>query len=526
MWLPEPYRVLDTLDVTELAQTIDQLSEASWQADKKLLQSMTKNRQADSIFIRSIAAADFSRILSERPLKQDDVQFYQGWSELAGELDAVLQKILSYFSAGGVVTRVQLARMQPGAMIRRHVDQSLVLLASHRVHLPLSTNQDVEFFIGNQSYHMPVGSMFELNNRLQHAVENKGQTDRVHLIVDYLPPENNQPAIHHAGFEPRLKREAFDARSPAAAPREQYSLPTIIVTSVVRGAHKTQSHGGVYTVDMNTERVEQLLDWNNCDISWEGRGWDRGLRGIACVGPDIYLAASDELFCFDRAFNMKASFKSPYLKHAHEIFHHNNHLLVVSTGFDCILRFDIESQQFDYGWVIRPGENESLNLSTFDPRVSGPVAGNKVHLNNVYQSVDGIYVSGRGLPFLLKIHESDFGPVAALPLGTHNAMPYRDGVLYNHTEADLLAYESADAFCYMDVPRYPQEKIENRDLGDDRLARQAFGRGLCLAGEDLVIIGSSPSTVTAYDLRSRTVVKSVNITMDVRNAIHGLALLS
>ena len=34
--------------------------------------------------------------------------------------------------------------------------------------------------------------------------------------------------------------------------------------------------------------------------------------------------------------------------------------------------------------------------------------------------------------------------------------------------------------------------------------------------------GSSPSTVTLYDLAQNERVLSVNLTMDVRNAIHGL----
>jgi hypothetical protein len=34
--------------------------------------------------------------------------------------------------------------------------------------------------------------------------------------------------------------------------------------------------------------------------------------------------------------------------------------------------------------------------------------------------------------------------------------------------------------------------------------------------------GSSPSTVTVYDLADNRRLLSVNLTMDVRNAIHGL----
>jgi hypothetical protein len=54
------------------------------------------------------------------------------------------------------------------------------------------------------------------------------------------------------------------------------------------------------------------------------------------------------------------------------------------------------------------------------------------------------------------------------------------------------------------------------------LARQAFARGLCVLSDTLIAGGSSPSTITIYDLAANTGVVSVALTMDVRNAIHGL----
>ena len=71
-------------------------------------------------------------------------------------------------------------------------------------------------------------------------------------------------------------------------------LPTLIASSVIRSAHQGESHGGVYLVDMEAGTFDQVIDWNDTSISWEGRGADRGLRGIAFYKGLIYLAASDE----------------------------------------------------------------------------------------------------------------------------------------------------------------------------------------------------------------------------------------
>ena len=73
-------------------------------------------------------------------------------------------------------------------------------------------------------------------------------------------------------------------------------MTKLLATSVIRGSEQGDSHGGAYLVDFDKRTVEQVLDWNTPDIDWTGRGWDRGLRGVAFAGDDVYIAASDELF--------------------------------------------------------------------------------------------------------------------------------------------------------------------------------------------------------------------------------------
>src|SRR3990167_10026199 len=83
--------------------------------------------------------------------------------------------------------------------------------------------------------------------------------------------------------------------------------PSVLVSSVVRGANQGDSHGGLYLVDFDRDVSEQLLDWNDSGIDFEGRGADRGLRGICVLQDLIYIAASDELFAFDKNFKIVRS---------------------------------------------------------------------------------------------------------------------------------------------------------------------------------------------------------------------------
>lgn len=299
-------------------------------------------------------------------------------------------------------------------------------------------------------------------------------------------------------------------------------MTALIATSVVRGTRQGESHGGVYLVDLERERVVQAIDWNTVDIDWQGRGWDRGLRGIAFDGDRIFIAASDELFAWDREFRKLGSWRSPYLRHCHEISRFRRRLYLTSTGFDSLLGFDLDRNRFAWGLhVSRHGDG--YRGLPFDPTgESGPPPTNELHLNSVVALEQGLYFSGLRAGGLLKFDGRHIRRVATLPPGTHNAQPHRDGILFNDTEADAVRFVSPQAECAFRVPRYEEHLLTHRELGDPRIARQAFGRGLCVFDDHLVAAGSSPSTIAIHDLQRVKTTLTITLSFDIRNAIHGL----
>jgi hypothetical protein len=298
----------------------------------------------------------------------------------------------------------------------------------------------------------------------------------------------------------------------------------LVATSVVRGSQKGESHGGVYLIDLKAREVEQALDWNTADIDWQGRGWDRGLRGIAFDGERVYMAASEEVLAYTPDFRRIDSWRNPYLRHCHEICVHGRELFLASTGFDSILGFNLDSQAFD--WAMHVQVNEfRFRASRFDPMGSqGPLPLNKLHLNNVHADDTGMYISGLRTGGMLQYTGKHVHMSVELPPGTHNARPFRDGVLFNDTEAGTLRYSGRDdrEDRIMKVPVYDTETLEFRDADTSGIARQGFARGLCVLSDTIVAGGSSPSTVTVYDLKGNEMLLSVNLTRDIRNAIHGL----
>ncbi len=301
-------------------------------------------------------------------------------------------------------------------------------------------------------------------------------------------------------------------------------LPKLIATSVVRGSQQGESHGGVYTVDFETQTGEQHVDWNTTAIDFEGRGADRGLRGITFDGDDIYIAASDELFCYDRDFEISQSFRNPYLKHCHEIVRKDRRIFLTSTGLDSLLAFNLDTKKFDWGFRLQKPYDQ-WNGFVFDPRIkNGPRAENDFHINAVHVDDSGIYLSGLHTNALLHLNrEFAVTEYCSLPAAAHNARPWQGGALFNDTASDCVRYVPRDgqqqAF---KIVTYDEADIEFAGIDDSKIARQGFGRGLCVVDERFIAAGSSPSTITLYDVAAGIPVGSVNLSMDIRNAIHGL----
>ena len=302
------------------------------------------------------------------------------------------------------------------------------------------------------------------------------------------------------------------------------SLPTIIATSVVRGSQQGESHGGIYLADFENQVANIMVDWDDSGIDFTGRGWDRGLRGIEFSGDEIFVAASDELFVYDQEFNIKRSYKNDFLRHAHEINKFENLLFVTSTGYDSLLVFDLNRDEFTRGIHLRKGIN-GWKSQLFDPlSKDGPEMANNLHLNNVRCSKKGLFVSGLRTDALIYM-DSDLNAkeYCSLPEGTHNARPFKQGVLFNDTKSDCVRAVSRDGNeTNFKVPTYDETELTHTNLDDSRIARQGFARGLCLVDQKLIAVGSSPSTINLFNLEEKKKVASVNLSMDIRNAIHGL----
>ena len=308
------------------------------------------------------------------------------------------------------------------------------------------------------------------------------------------------------------------------ADNQDHLIVKLITTSVVRGAERGESHGGIYIIDLEGRDVRQAIDWKATGIDWQGHGWDRGLRGIALDGETIYVAASDELLAFTPNFRLVGRWRCPHMKLAHELSIYERCLYITSTGYDSILGFDLDQKVFF--WALHVDlDRFTYSGSLYDPMGDdGPIRLNKLHLNNVHANDNGIYISGMKTSGMLHFNGEAISMSVTLPEGTSNVQPYRDGVLFNDVEAGVVRYasRSGEEDRAVKIPTYDPADIDSKGIDDPQVARQGFGRGLCPINDRIVAAGSSPSTISLHDLQESKTLLSVNLTKDIRNAIHGL----
>jgi Aspartyl/Asparaginyl beta-hydroxylase len=94
---------------------------------------------------------------------------------------------------------VRLMRLAPGSIIKEHKDDDLAFeRGAVRLHLPITTNPQVEFMLNGSRVVMAPGSAWYLRLSDPHSVSNKGATDRVHLVIDALANDWLAAALHRA----------------------------------------------------------------------------------------------------------------------------------------------------------------------------------------------------------------------------------------------------------------------------------------------------------------------------------------
>jgi len=306
-------------------------------------------------------------------------------------------------------------------------------------------------------------------------------------------------------------------------------LPTVIASSVIRSAHRGDSHGGIYRINLETEEFVQMLDWNNPDINWHGRGGDRGIRGLAFFGHTLYALAGNELFAFEQdgdKLTLISSYSNDFVYGTHEIWRHKEKLYLCCGERDAVLVFDLVSKE----WVTSYYHNKtSMGLKEFNPNTGEgyqEVTGGYLHTDSVYADDNFMWYCGAYTDGLWRL-DLNSGQTIKIQLqiaDTHNARPYRDGYLYNLCPRSKTFFERGGKLIKeWSTPEFDLSTLIHTNLPHDH-ARAGYTRGMVTYG-DFIITGTSPATINVFDFNKEgSPIKSIQLTNDIRNSICGMAL--
>ncbi len=85
------------------------------------------------------------------------------------------------------VRTVRLMRLAAGSVIKEHEDLDLdVADGFARIHVPVVTNPEVDFRLNGMRVRMAPGEAWYLRLADPHSVANRGETARIHLVIDLV----------------------------------------------------------------------------------------------------------------------------------------------------------------------------------------------------------------------------------------------------------------------------------------------------------------------------------------------------
>ena len=180
MDIGEPIRDLGPVDSAALCEAIVSLDGAAWR-EEDVRQQKYRDVHYDTESVILIFC-DHDR------WPEIDLVKGAGWEWLAHLAVPLMHGIIGrFYLQGGTIIRAMAAKLKAGKVITPHTDHHVSFRRSHRVHVPVTTNNKVRFMIEGRPHRLEVGNAYEVNNQKRHGVMNGGDDDRITFIFDYVP---------------------------------------------------------------------------------------------------------------------------------------------------------------------------------------------------------------------------------------------------------------------------------------------------------------------------------------------------
>jgi hypothetical protein len=188
-----------------------------------------------------------------------------------------IQEIMA--EIGGVWGRSRLMGLAAGCEVPSHIDINYYWRTHLRIHIPVITNPGVEFTCDDETVHMAAGECWIFDSFRWHDVQNKGDAQRIHLVLDTVG----------GGLLPQLMKAAEQGREEGRLVRpgerraegllfENVNAPLVMTPWEMRChlAFVADQAGSDPRIAAALDRVDQFIDaWA---AAWAHYGADEAGR--------------------------------------------------------------------------------------------------------------------------------------------------------------------------------------------------------------------------------------------------------
>lgn len=178
--LPFNFKFLGNIDITDTLKDLETFTEEQWLEHSYRSNDFRAHNKTNTLEI----LWDPTSLKTGNQGKKNVVNYNQiNFDKIKEQLYPIYNE---HYGPGWFI-RVLIPRLNAGGQIPPHKDGGKSLMEVKRTHIPLVTNDDIIFKVGDTVKNLKEGEVWEINNAREHAVSNNSKQHRIHLIVDYLP---------------------------------------------------------------------------------------------------------------------------------------------------------------------------------------------------------------------------------------------------------------------------------------------------------------------------------------------------
>jgi hypothetical protein len=168
-----PFKFIGNLNITEILESLNS-SGLSWD-------SYTFRQQKFICFQETKTIP----VIFDEKFSTDKITLTENFTHFEKPLEILTNQITELLGEGHIQSCI-MVNLPANKKIAKHIDTFKFAKIFKRLHIPIQTNENCNFFIGKEMKNLKVGEIWEIaNDEYVHWVENNGDIDRIHIIVDW-----------------------------------------------------------------------------------------------------------------------------------------------------------------------------------------------------------------------------------------------------------------------------------------------------------------------------------------------------